>query len=46
MVPSFSYNITRNLTGAMRMSYARDKVKESDTVTQRFGLGVEATFNF
>ncbi|HPF34573.1 MAG TPA: cell surface protein SprA [Candidatus Krumholzibacteria bacterium] len=46
VVPSFSYNITRNLTGAMRMSYARDKVKESDTVTQRFGLGVEATFNF
>jgi len=46
VIPSFSYNITRNLTGSMRMNYGRDKVKESDTVTQRFGLGVEATFQF
>lgn len=45
-IPSFSYNITRNLTGSMRMNYGRDRVKESDTVTQRFGLGVEATFSF
>jgi len=46
VAPSFSYNITRNLSGSMRLNYGRDKIKESDTVTQRFGLGVEATFNF
>jgi len=46
IAPSFSYNITRNLSGAMRVNYGRDKTKESDTVTQRFGLGVEATFTF
>jgi hypothetical protein len=44
--PRFSYNITRNLSGAMRLTYARDVVRETDTVTQRFGLGVEATFTF
>ncbi len=44
--PRFSYSITRNLSGAMRLIYARDHIKETDTTTQRFGLGVEATFTF
>jgi hypothetical protein len=44
--PKFSYNITRNLSGSMRLIYSRDKVKETDLVTQRFGLGLEATFVF
>jgi len=44
--PRFSYSITRNLSGAMRLTYARDTVRETSTVTQRFGLGVEATFTF
>jgi hypothetical protein len=46
VAPSFSYNITRNLSGSMRFNYGRDKIKESDTITQRYGLGVEATFTF
>ena len=44
--PRFSYQITRNLSGAMRLIYARDVVRETDTITQRFGLGLEATFTF
>ncbi len=44
--PRFSYQITKNLTGAMRLGYSRDKSIQTDTVTQTFGLGVEATFVF
>ncbi len=44
--PRLSYNITRNLSGAMRLSYSRDRITESDTITTSFGLGLEATFVF
>ena len=44
--PRFSYQISRNLSGALRFIYSRNKVLETDLVTQRFGLGLEATFVF
>ncbi len=44
--PRFSYQITRNLSGALRLSYNRNKVDETDSVTSSFGLGMEATFVF
>ncbi|MBK7701649.1 MAG: hypothetical protein IPI34_01535 [bacterium] len=44
--PRFSYQLSRNLSGALRFIYSRDSVKETDLVTQRFGLGLEATFVF
>ncbi|MDO9172060.1 MAG: hypothetical protein Q7W29_09530 [bacterium] len=44
--PRFSYQLSRNLSGALRFIYSRDTVKETDLVTQRFGLGLEATFVF
>jgi hypothetical protein len=44
--PRFSYQINRNLSGALRLIYSRDKTLESDLVRQSFGLGLEATFVF
>ena len=44
--PRFTYQITRNLSGALRLSYNRNKVDETDSVTSSFGLGMEATFVF
>ncbi len=44
--PRFSYQITRNLSGALRLNYNRNKVNETDSVTSSFGLGMEATFVF
>jgi hypothetical protein len=44
--PRFSYQITRNLSGALRLNYSRNKVDETDSVTSSFGLGMEATFVF
>lgn len=44
--PRLSYTITRNLSGAMRLIYSRNKVFESDTVTTTLGIGLEATFVF
>ena len=44
--PRMSYNITRNLSGAVRLIYSRSKTFETDLVTQTVGLGVEATFVF
>lgn len=44
--PRFSYQINRNLSGALRFIYSRNKTLETDLVTQRFGLGLEATFVF
>ena len=46
MNPRFSYQISRNLSGALRLIFSRDKTIETDTVTKRFGLGLEATFVF
>jgi hypothetical protein len=44
--PRFSYQITRNLSGAFRLVYSRNKVDETDSVNTTFGLGMEATFVF
>jgi hypothetical protein len=44
--PRFSYQITRNLSGALRMSYGRSRSIESDLVRTNLGLGLEATFVF
>ncbi len=44
--PRFSYQITRNLSGAFRLIYSRNMVEETDSVTTTFGIGMEATFVF
>ncbi|MFH1842814.1 MAG: cell surface protein SprA [bacterium] len=44
--PRFSYQISRNLSGALRLSFRRTKTLESDLVRKSFGLGLEATFVF
>jgi hypothetical protein len=44
--PRFSYQITRNLSGALRLSYSRKTNIQSDLVRQSLGLGLEATFVF
>jgi len=44
--PRFSYQITRNLSGAFRLVYSRDKADATDSVNTTFGLGMEATFVF
>ena len=44
--PRFSYQVTRNLSGAVRFIFTRQKVFESDIVNKTFGLGMEATFVF
>lgn len=44
--PRFSYQVTRNLSGAVRFIFTRQKIFESDIVNKTFGLGLEATFVF
>jgi hypothetical protein len=44
--PRFSYQVTRNLSGALRFVYSRSKVDATDTSIITFGLGLEATFVF
>ncbi len=44
--PRFSYQITRSLSGALRLTYSRNRSIESDTIRTSLGLGLEATFVF
>jgi hypothetical protein len=44
--PRFSYNITRNLSGTLHLTFSKTKNIESDLVRKTFGLGVEVTFVF
>lgn len=44
--PNFTYQISRNLSGAFHLTYSRNKVDETDSVVTTFGLGMEATFVF
>jgi hypothetical protein len=44
--PRFSYQVTRNLSGALRFVYSRSKVDATNTSNTTFGLGLEATFVF
>ncbi len=44
--PRFSYQVTRNLSGALRFVFSRSKVDETDSSNTTFGLGLEATFVF
>ncbi len=46
MNPRFSYQITRNLSGAVRFIFSRSKNLASGQTTTTLGLGVEATFVF
>jgi hypothetical protein len=44
--PRFSYQVTRNLSGALRFVFTRSKVDATNTSNITFGLGLEATFVF
>ncbi len=44
--PRFTYQINRNLSGGLRLMYSRNKIIETDTIRQSFGLGLEATLVF
>jgi hypothetical protein len=44
--PRFSYQITRNLSGAVRFIFSRSKNVASGQTTTTLGLGLEATFVF
>jgi cell surface protein SprA len=44
--PRFSYQITRNLSGAVRFIFSRSKNLASGQTTTTLGLGLEATFVF
>ncbi len=44
--PRFSYQVTRNLSGALTFTFSRSKDKASNLTTTSLGLGVEATFVF
>jgi cell surface protein SprA len=46
VAPRFSYNITRNLTGAMSLNFNQTKNLATDLVNTTIGIGVEATFVF
>jgi len=46
MNPRFSYQITRNLSGAVRFIFSRSKNIASGQTTTTLGLGLEATFVF
>ncbi len=46
MNPRFSYQITRNLSGAVRFIFSRSKNMASGQTTTTLGLGLEATFVF
>ncbi|HOX26703.1 MAG TPA: cell surface protein SprA [Candidatus Krumholzibacteria bacterium] len=44
--PRFTYNITRNLSGAFSLNFSQNKNLATDLKTTVFGLGLEATFVF
>ncbi|MBK8165963.1 MAG: cell surface protein SprA [bacterium] len=44
--PRFTYQISRNLTGALRFKFARSANIATDQTQTTLGLGVEATFVF
>lgn len=44
--PRFTYQISRNLSGALRLKYARSRNIATDQTSTTLGLGVEATFVF
>ncbi len=44
--PRFSYQISRNLNGALRFTFSKSKDVATDRTTTSLGLGVEATFVF
>ena len=44
--PRFSYQISRNLNGAVRFMFSKSKDMATDRTTTSLGLGVEATFVF
>lgn len=44
--PRFTYQISRNLTGAVRFKFARNANIATDQTQTTLGLGVEATFVF
>jgi len=46
ITPRFSYNVTRNLSGALNFIFSRSKNVQTDQTTTIFGLGIEATFTF
>ena len=44
--PRFSYQVTRNLSGALSFNFNRSKNLATNLTTTSLGLGVEATFVF
>ncbi len=44
--PRFSYQVTRNLSGALTFTFNRNKDLATDLTSTSLGLGVEATFVF
>ena len=44
--PRFSYNVTRNLSGALNFHFSRSTNLQTEQTTTSFGLGLEATFTF
>ena len=46
MAPRFSYQITKNLSGAVRFTFSRSKNLSSGQTTTSLGMGLEATFVF
>ena len=44
--PRFSYNVTRNLSGALNFHFSRSANLQTEQTTTSFGLGLEATFTF
>ena len=46
VTPSFTYNITSNLSGSLRIKYSRSKTLATDVTNSTMGLGIETTFSF
>ena len=46
VTPSFTYNITSNLSGSLRIKYSRSTTLQTDVTTSTMGLGIETTFAF
>jgi hypothetical protein len=44
--PRFSYNISKNLSGAFNLNFSQNKNLATDLTTTTVGLGLEATFVF
>ena len=44
--PRFSYNLSRNLSGAFSVNFSQNKNLATDLKTTTFGIGLEATFVF